>query len=458
MENGIPNGVDNCPIVDNRLAHMDQVSFLGVRALGYGTLAQVVWLYQRQIDIDGLRRFHHNLGHGLLGRRIERSPLPFARDRWVVSLGPELEIAGTPRPRAEVNAWAYERACRPIDPEFGPGWHLGVLPLENEGAAISLVASHTLVDGLGLVEVIADAAKGRIRDLGYPPPGSRTRRQAVLEDARLTLASAPELAKALAAGLRLARQGRKEFTSSIAGAPPAPRTARADLPVVVPTLVAYVDLAHWDACAARLGGTSNSLFAGFAAKLGARMGRHAADGTVALAFPVGQRVADDTRGNAMTFANIAVDPADAASDLTEIRGKLKQALTERAAHAYELLAPLPLAALTPPWAARKLVGVGLGSAALPVGCSNLGPLDPAVIRPDGSDADFAYGRLIEPGISKRALDGMGGQLFVASGRIPGRVFVSVVAYRPGGRNSPEALRELVSETFAEFGLTAEIDG
>lgn len=451
--------MDNRHIVDNRLAHMDQVSFLGVRALGYGTLAQVVWLYHRQVDIEALRRFHRNLGHGLLGRRIERSPLPFARDRWVVSRGPaDIEIAASTRPRSEVNAWAYERACLPIDPELGPGWHLGVLPLEGDGAAISLVASHTLVDGLGVCEVIADAAKGRTRDLGYPLPGSRTRRRAVLEDARQTLASVPELGRALAAGLRVARQGRKELASSIKAAPPGPRTARDDRPVVVPTLVAYVDLAQWDACAARLGGTSNSLFAGFAAKLGARMGRHAADGTVALAFPVGQRVAGDTRGNAMTFANVTVDPTDAASGLAEIRGKLRDALAERAAHAYELLAPLPLAAVTPRWAARKLVGVGLGSAALPVGCSNLGPLDPAVIRPDGSDADYAYGRLIEPGISRRALEAMGGQLFVASGRTPGKVFISVVAYRPDRPNTPEALRELVSQTFAEFELTAEIDG
>src|SRR5689334_4057260 len=55
--------------VDHRLAHMDQVSFLGLRALGYGTLAQVVWMYHRPADIGGLRRLHRNLGHGLLGRR-----------------------------------------------------------------------------------------------------------------------------------------------------------------------------------------------------------------------------------------------------------------------------------------------------------------------------------------------------------------------------------------------------
>ena len=85
---------------------MDQVSYLGLRALGYGALVQFSWIYNRPVDLDGLRRFHHNLGYGLLGRRVERSPIPFARDHWVVSRGPrDLDIATTPRPLAEVSAW-----------------------------------------------------------------------------------------------------------------------------------------------------------------------------------------------------------------------------------------------------------------------------------------------------------------------------------------------------------------
>jgi hypothetical protein len=333
-----------------------------------------------------------------------------------------------------------------------------VLPLDDNGTAISLVASHTLVDGLGLCQAIADAVEGRMHDMGYPPPGSRTRRRALLEDGRQTIASAPELARALSATVQLARQGRRDLASSIAAAPPAPRHVAEDKPAEVPTLSAYVDLAQWDACVKRLGGTSNSLFAGFAARLGVRLGRQLDDRSVTLAFPVGERIEGDTRGNALTFASITVDPTQVASDLTEIRAKVKQALAERAAEAYEMLAPLPLASMTPKWVARRLVGVGLGAAALPIGCSSLGQLDPAVIRPDGTDADYTCGRLIEPGISKRALEAMGGQLFVVSGRTPGKVFISVVAYRSGQQNSPEALRELVTQTFAEFGLTAEIGG
>ncbi len=375
---------------------MDQVSFLALRTLGYGTLAQVTWVYNRPVNIEGLRRFHHNLGYGLLGRRIERSPLPFARDRWVVSRGPDdIDIAATPRPRADVNAWAYERACVPIDPEVGPGWHLGMLPLDDNGTAVSLVASHTVADGLGLVDAITDAVKGRTRNLGYPLPGSRKRGRAVLEDGRQTLASTPELARALGAMVRLARRNRAELSSSIAAAPPRPRAARDDravVSVVVPTLSAYIDPAHWDARAKSLGGTSNSLLAGFASRLGVRMGRMLPDGTVTLSFPVGQRTADDTRGNAMTFAFITIDPARATTDLGEIRGKLKERLTELVQNAFELLEPIPLASLTPKWLARRLVGAGLGSAGLPIGCSNLGELDPAANRPDGTDADYAYGR------------------------------------------------------------------
>ncbi len=101
----------------------------------------------------------------------------------------------------------------------------------------------------------------------------------------------------------------------------------------------------------------------------------------------------------------------------------------------------PLTSMTPKWVARRAAGVGLGTADLPIGCSNLGDIDPAVNRPDGTDADYASGRLIEPGITKRALERVGGQLFVVTGRLHGRVWVSVNAYLLDRANSQDALRE-----------------
>jgi hypothetical protein len=443
--------------MDNRLAHMDQASFLGLRALGYGALVQFSWIYNRPLNLDGLRRFHRNLGYGLLGRRVERSPLPFARDRWVFCRGPEdIDIAKTPRPRAEVSAWTYERACVPIDPEFGPSWHLGALPLEDGGTAISLVTSHTLVDGLGILQAITDAANGRTRYLGYSHPRSRTRTRAVLEDGRQTIASTPELARALRATVRVARKRRKDVAASIASAPP--RVAGDDGPAGVPMLTAYVDEAEWDACAKRIGGNSFTLSAGFAGRLGVRMGRVCDDGTVTLSFPIGERTEDDTRGNALVFPTVSVDPMQLSSNLEEVRLKFKQTFADLAEVTEELLAPLPLTSMTPKWVARRAAGMGLGSAAFPIGCSNVGEMDPAVNRPDGSEADYASGRLIEPGISKRTLERMGGQLYLVSGRGHGKVFISINAYLVGRANSQEALRQATSRTFAEFDLNAEIQG
>jgi hypothetical protein len=445
--------------MDNRLAHMDQASFLALRALGHGALVQFNWIYNRPINVDGLRRFHQGLGHGLLGRRVERSPLPFARDRWVACGGPEdIAIADTPRPRSDLSAWLLARACLPLDPEYGPCWHLGALPFEDGGTAVCLTASHTVVDGIALLQAVADAVSGKARDLGYPDPGSRSRRQALLEDAWQTIASAPELARAAAATARIALRQRKDVAASIASAPTSPRAAGEDQPVAVPSLAAYVDLAEWNERAKSLGGNSLFLLAGFAGRLGVRMGRVCDDGSVTISLPMSDRAEDDTRGNALVFPVVSADPTNLASDLREVRIKIKQALVDLSATSEEMLGPLPLTSFTPKWVARRAAGIALGAAGRPIGCSNCGDLDPAVNRPDGTDADYVFGRLIEPGISKRTLERMGGQLYVVSGRVHGKIWIVVNAYLSGRTNSQDALRKDLSGTFAEFDLAAEIQG
>lgn len=445
--------------VDNRLAYIDQASFLGLRALGQGPLVQITWIYERAIDIDGLRRFQHNLRYGLLGRRIERSPLAFARHRWVLWRGPEeIDIAEAPRPRAGVSAWADERAHLPTDPEFGPSWHLGVLPLEGNGTALSLVVSHSVADGLGVCFAVADAVEGRTRDWGYPPPGSRSRWQALLQDAQQTARAVPEMASALIGAVWVARRNRQDFASSIASAPRSPRAADGDAVTVSPAaLTAYIDASEWDAHAKSLGGTSNSLFAGYASRLGARVGRVRDDGAITLSFPVSERVEGDSRANALTSTAVTIDPTHAASDLSDIRVRVKQALAGLQEKPNEMLTPLPLTPLVPKRLARRLAGMALRTADLPIGCSNLGELDPAVNRPDGTDADYFSLRLVVPGIERSSLERMGGELFLASGRVHGRVFITVGAYRLGAGNSKDELRDLALRTFAEFDLRALID-
>ena len=126
------------------LGMVDQAVFLGEEATGATSVIQSVWTYDRGVDMAGLRRFHHHLLRGRLSRRIEQSPLPFGRHRWVApGAGPELEVAETPRPRAEFNQWLREQAAMPLDVQHGPGWRLAALPFTDGGTGLSLVISHT---------------------------------------------------------------------------------------------------------------------------------------------------------------------------------------------------------------------------------------------------------------------------------------------------------------------------
>jgi hypothetical protein len=429
----------------------DQTVFLGERATGATNLLQCVWIYNGAIDIDGLRQFHHHLQQGRLSRRIERSPLPFGRHRWVAPNGKsDLEIVETPCARDEFDAWLGEQANTPLDAEHGPGWHLAVLPFTDGGAGVSLVISHCLTDGVGLCEALADAASGRHDPITWPAAASRRRGQALREDARQTARDLPGIGRALGAAIRLARRHRGPTGS--ATPPPAP-TAGADKRITLPTATIFVDADEWDTRAEFLGGTSNTLLAGLAARLAQRVGRIAADGSVAVTLPVNERTAGDTRANAITNVDFTVDPAPATTDLSEIRGAIKQALIRSTEETNERFELLHLAPLLPQWLARRLVGVSANGANSVIS-SNLGAVNPAAHRPDGTNADHFVMKPLGPGVTKAVMHGLGGLLVLLSGRTEGQVFVSVLGYQPGRLNSNNILRHALSSTLCDFSLTA----
>ena len=445
---------------DNRLAFVDQGFFAGQTAAGQREVMQVVWVYEHPIDFDGLRRFHNNLGHGLLARRIERSPLPFARHRWVSDSGSDIDIADCARPRAELSDWADERSQLPTDPESGPGWHLGVLPLTDGSTAVSLVASHYLLDGLGLIVALAEALLGNTRDLGYPPPRSRTRLRAVVQDARETARDTPEVARALVALAKLVRGRRHDTAPSPAPRPVALRGGDGDDAIVVPGITIGIDLDHWDARAKALGGTSNTLAAGLTAKLGERMGRRrASDGAVTLQVVMSDRTEGDTRAVAVSLARVSVDPTRVTTDLRDARAAIKQALKtvrETPDESSRLAALIPF---TPKRTWKRGVDAAFADPDRPVVCSNLGDVGSVVGWIDGTHCDYAYARGTRQHVTRQWLEKIGGQLQLLSFRTPvlGKIFIHVLAYQPGSENTKPALRELAARTLAEFGLTGEID-
>jgi hypothetical protein len=444
--------------MSNVLDLVDQTIFRVERAAGVTNLLQCVWVYNRAIDLDGLRRFHHHLQRGRLSRRIERSPLPFGRHRWVSPSGQsELEIAATPRPREEFDAWLSEQSNTPLDAEHGPGWHLAVLPFTDGGAGVSLVISHCLTDGVGLCEALADAASGRHDPINWPAGGSRRRWQALREDTRQTVRDIPAIGRAVAAAAQFAarNRGSDESVTPPPNVPPAPFPGVDEL-VTLPTATIFVDADQWDARADSLGGTSNALLAGLAARLAQRVGRVAADGSVTLTMPVNERTVGDTRANAVTNVDFTVDPAPAATDLREIRAATKQALIRSKDTLNERWELLPLAPLLPQWLVRRCVGVSANGAASVVS-SNLSVVNPAAYRPDGTDADHFVMKPLGPGVTKAIMHRLGGLLVLLSGRTHGRVFVSVLAYQPGRANSNDDLRRDLSSALSDFSLSATTD-
>jgi hypothetical protein len=449
---------------------VDHGFFAGQRAAGQDEVMQVVWLYEHAIDFDGLRRFHHNLGYGLLGRRIERSPLPFGRHRWVSDRGPsDIDIAECARPRAQLSDWVDERSQLPTDPVSGPGWHLGVLPLTDGSTAVTLVASHYLLDGLGFMGAIVGALWGNTRDLGYPPPRSRTRLRAVVQDARQTARDAPEVARALVEFAKLARRQRHDTAPSPAPRPVNVRGGDGDDAVVVPGITICIDLDHWDARAKALGGTSSTLAAGLTAKLGERMGRRrAGDGAVTLQLPMsevvtnpetGERAERDTRAVAVSFARVSIDPTRVTTDLRDARAAIKQALKTLQETPDESLQLAPLAPFTPKRMWKRGVDAAFADPDRPVVCSNLGDVGSVVGWVDGTHCEYAYARGIRQHMTRQSLERTGGQLHLLSFRTPvlGKIFFHVLGYQPGAENTKPALRELAARTLAEFGLTGEID-
>src|ERR1700757_2065677 len=170
-------------------------------------------------------------------------------------------------------------------------------------------------------------------------------------------------------------------------------------------------------------------------------------------MPANERAAGDTRANAISNVGVTVDPAPATTDLRDIRAAVKQALIrhrempdeERAVNAVVPLLPQRLLRVAS--SAINVVSSNL------VGSSNLGVVNPAASRPDGTDADYFPMKILHLGVTKATMHRFGGMQSLLSGRAHGQVFVSVISYQPGRPNSNDVLRQDLSSALNDFSLT-----
>ena len=451
----------------NLLSYADQGLFLTLRAMDQESIIQAAWIYEHLIDEAGLRRFHQNFGYGAAGRSIERSALPFGRHRWVASPGAPTDLEFCPpRPRSELSAWLDERAQLPVDPEWGPGWRIGVLPMTDGSTAVSLTGSHALGDGIAASMQVFQAVLGMRTDLGYPPPKSRTRARAVLTDLRQAVRDLPDALRALAALVRFLHRerGRGRSGSALSARRPAP--ALPAIPanelqqnVVLPAVFVTIDIAQWDDLAQRLGGNGHSLLAGFGARIASRIGRLGDDGDVTLLIPISQRTSlDDGRANAVVMATAKVDPNGIESDLSAARVAMRESVAKARTEPDQLAEVMALVPWLPRRAMRGMADATFGfTADRPVFCSNVGDLPAEMLRADGTDAEYLFIRGIDRRVTREALERRSGLLTVMAGRAGGRVVMSVVGYEPGQENTRAWLRDVVVAALADFGLNGRVE-
>ena len=227
---------------------------------------------------------------------------------------------------------------------------------------------------------------------------------------------------------------------------------------MVPGITIQIGLDDWDARAKSLGGSSNTLVAALAAKLGEHIGRRRdSDGAVTLQLPMSERTEGDTRAVAVSIARVSADPTRVTTDLRELRADIKQALRTLGETPDESAQLLWLTPLAPRPMLKRLVDAGFVDPDMPVMCSNLGDVGTVVCRLDGTDAEYLSGRGITQHVTRGWLERTGGQMKLLSMRVVGKIAINIGAYQPGAENTKPALRELAARTLAEFGLTGEID-
>ncbi|MBB5867318.1 hypothetical protein F4553_000697 [Allocatelliglobosispora scoriae] len=347
------------------LSLLDIAAYRAQHAVGSVVLAQVTWLIEGSPDIGRIRALADRLAaSSQLGRVVLPARVLGGRDHWgPLASVPEVVVEPGPVDRSAVLDWVDARGRVPVLPSSSP-WHLAVRPFTDGGHAVTLVVSHALTDGVGLINALTSAGRRAPSLYAGRGPG-------LLTGVREALTGLP-------AGIRAAIAAARATGSGDGG--PAPRMTSRPRPH---TLVALVDSSAWHAAAAALGGSSNALFVSVAAQVAAAIGRVTADGTAIVGIPVNDRTeGDDVSANALTTVQLDL-PADQIRDVAFIRAEIKRVLVARSGQDAAFVAMLPIVPYLPASVLRPVAQAALGAGDPVTTASHVGVLPRALVTAPG---------------------------------------------------------------------------
>lgn len=447
-----------------RLAELDCAQARMQNSVGVSAI-QVVWLYDRPVNLSRLEAFHESLKRGRLGRVIAPAVIAPASDRWSgqAAFAP-LEVRPAAIPRAELEEWIAEHDIADLAAYGGPAWRLAVTALDDGGSAVSLLVSHAIADARSLGQAIIDAVAGETLDVAYPSDTYGKGRLLVAEAA----ASLRQLGRV--AKLHLAQRSAAPPVAEPTGQPTEPKLAEPKLSTPdelgpldadfrIPRVTALIPTTDWYAAADARGGTGTTLAVGVMADLAAALGRTTTDGIAHIAMPISTRTGDsDLRANAVRGIRLEVDTTTGlANDLASLRKKMKSQLQHAAATSDPNEVAIATNMTIPRFWLARTVWRSVAPDHTTTGCSVVGKLDDQVVRIDGANAVSMSMGFISRGIEDPArLAKYGGGLWLLMVETAGSVALRISGFHPATPLTRVELKAEIGGVLDGYGLTATL--
>lgn len=442
----------------DRVTGADESYLLAEDLFGLGAPIQFLWIFDRDPGEAALRRLRDQLAAGPLNRRVRRTRVPIARDRWVrCDDVPDLGLGTSPIEDAGIGEWMDQRVRgSALRPAAGQGWKLEGTPTDSGRYAVSLLVSHMVSDGQGVYVALASAHAGTSANTlpTLTHTGGAAGIRADLADAAGQLAVAGKAAAVIATALWKQHRSAKSKPSAPATPPPvvAPETGGPETTLAT----ADVDKAQWLARAAEHGGTSNSLFTAVLGGLVQRSGYPVPASAMRLCIAVSRREDGDERANASGGVWIRF-PGEISPErgLAEIRALSKHAFIDYVESGATQVADnlQPVVRLLP----RRLIGKMMQTIPGPdTTVSNLGVVPHTTLELGGETATSFGIRAIMQGRPASHRRTLGPAVAAWAVEYGDKVTITFFGIHPDHFGDPDLLRKQIGEELSAWGLDHRI--